>query len=101
MSIIIVGVGTADFSAMEQLDGDTVAVTAGGEKASRDIVQFVPFSKFTGTAFPHGELLAREVLAEIPDQMVGYMKLSNILPKPKPSSVNPQCVQFVLPKDFK
>lgn len=89
MSIIIVGVGTADFSAMEQLDGDTVALTAGGEKAFRDIVQFVPFSKFSGSTLPQGELLAREVLAEIPTQLLSFMKSMSILPKPKQSTVIP------------
>ena len=40
LSIIIVGVGNADFEAMEELDGDTVRLTApDGRVASRDIVQ--------------------------------------------------------------
>jgi hypothetical protein len=40
LSIIIVGVGNADFDAMEELDGDTVRLTApDGRVASRDIVQ--------------------------------------------------------------
>jgi hypothetical protein len=47
MSIIIVGVGGADFDAMEELDGDTVRVTdQRGREASRDIVQFVPMRNF-------------------------------------------------------
>jgi hypothetical protein len=47
MSIIIVGVGEADFESMEELDGDSVKLTApNGKKASRDIVQFVPFRNF-------------------------------------------------------
>lgn len=47
MSIIIVGVGGADFSAMEFLDGDDgVLRSTTGENAMRDIVQFVPFRKF-------------------------------------------------------
>lgn len=47
MSIIIVGVGGADFSAMEFLDGDNgVLRSSSGEAAVRDIVQFVPFRKF-------------------------------------------------------
>ncbi|XP_014278069.1 copine-8 [Halyomorpha halys] len=97
MSIIIVGVGSADFSAMEQLDGDTVALTAGGEKAARDIVQFVPFSKFVGGSLPWGDLLAREVLAEIPDQFLSYMKINNIPPKPKSTTLYPGFVQFFKP----
>lgn len=47
MSIIIVGVGNADFSAMEFLDGDDGCLRSlTGEAAMRDIVQFVPFRKF-------------------------------------------------------
>ena len=47
MSIIIVGVGGADFGAMEFLDGDGGSLrSASGEAAVRDIVQFVPFRQF-------------------------------------------------------
>lgn len=47
MSIIIVGVGGADFSAMEFLDSDSGALRSpSGEVANRDIVQFVPFRQF-------------------------------------------------------
>uniref|UniRef100_A0A8C9SK62 Copine-3 n=1 Tax=Scleropages formosus TaxID=113540 RepID=A0A8C9SK62_SCLFO len=48
MSIIIVGVGEADFKAMEFLDGDNgVLKSLSGEPVARDIVQFVPFRQFT------------------------------------------------------
>eukprot|EP00074_Homo_sapiens_P099348 XP_016878630.1 copine-7 isoform X6 [Homo sapiens] len=44
MSIIIVGVGNADFTDMQVLDGDDgVLRSPRGEPALRDIVQFVPF----------------------------------------------------------
>lgn len=47
MSIIIIGVGGADFTAMEFLDGDDGRLRAPtGETAARDIVQFVPFRQF-------------------------------------------------------
>uniref|UniRef100_A0A7N6B9W0 C2 domain-containing protein n=1 Tax=Anabas testudineus TaxID=64144 RepID=A0A7N6B9W0_ANATE len=39
MSIIIVGVGPAEFDAMEELDGDEVRVSSRGRLAERDIVQ--------------------------------------------------------------
>uniref|UniRef100_A0A672K4Q8 Copine C-terminal domain-containing protein n=1 Tax=Sinocyclocheilus grahami TaxID=75366 RepID=A0A672K4Q8_SINGR len=46
MSIIIVGVGKADFTDMEILDGDDGRLRSiTGEPAVRDIVQFVPFRK--------------------------------------------------------
>lgn len=43
LSIIIVGIGNADFTNMERLDGDNGLYDEKGRKASRDIVQFVPF----------------------------------------------------------
>ncbi len=43
LSIIIVGVGSADFTNMNRLDGDEGLYNSKGQKASRDIVQFVPF----------------------------------------------------------
>ena len=47
MSVIIVGVGGADFEAMEQLDADGGPLhTRSGEAAARDIVQFVPYRRF-------------------------------------------------------
>merc|ERR1712038_2045294 len=86
ISIIIVGVGGADFDAMEELDGDTVRVTdQRGRVASRDIVQFVPMRNFLGVGGPNsqgaGVYLAKEVLAEIPEQFVGFMKSRKIIPK--------------------
>lgn len=47
MSVIIVGVGDADFEVMEQLDADGGPLrTRRGEAAARDIVQFVPYRRF-------------------------------------------------------
>lgn len=45
MSIIIVGVGEADFEEMEALDGDEEPLFSKilGKYRERDIVQFVPF----------------------------------------------------------
>ena len=52
MSIIIVGVGGADFSAMEFLDGDDgILRSVTGEAAMRDIVQFVPFRQFQNVSY--------------------------------------------------
>ena len=90
VSIIIVGVGEANFDAMEELDGDDVRVsTKGGKVASRDIVQFVPLRKFQKVssyglqnlaAEETKANLAKEVLAEIPDQLISYMKSKQIEP---------------------
>lgn len=52
MSIIIVGVGNADFTDMEILDGDDgVLRSPKGEPVLRDIVQFVPFRDFKTVSF--------------------------------------------------
>eukprot|EP00727_Mastigamoeba_balamuthi_P013878 m51a1_g9112 hypothetical protein (734) ;mRNA; r:115041-117983 len=65
LSIVIVGVGSADFGNMEALDADDRPLRArDGAVARRDIVQFVPFDRFKGS-YQH---LAQETLAEIPGQ---------------------------------
>ncbi|KAK3932056.1 Copine-8 [Frankliniella fusca] len=92
LSIIIVGVGNADFTAMNELDADTVPLIMDGVRAARDIVQFVPFNNFQRLADKAlaKSYLAREVLAEIPDQVVGYMRSKNIVPlREKPESPPP------------
>ncbi|XP_052647893.1 copine-1 isoform X5 [Harpia harpyja] len=72
MSIIIVGVGEADFKAMEFLDRDDgVLKSLTGEPAARDIVQFVPFRQFKNAP---REVLSHVVLAEVPKQLVSYYK---------------------------
>ncbi|KAI8771714.1 copine-9 [Biomphalaria glabrata] len=92
MSIIIVGVGNADFTEMNILDGDVERLSYQGRVAERDIVQFVPFRNFltTGSNMKVANAyLAKEVLAEVPDQILSYMKRYNIKPKPPlPSSVS-------------
>lgn len=52
LSIIIVGVGNADFTDMQILDGDDgVLRSPKGEPVLRDIVQFVPFRDFKTVSF--------------------------------------------------
>ncbi|KAI4532212.1 hypothetical protein MG293_017477 [Ovis ammon polii] len=73
MSIIIVGVGPAMFEAMEELDGDDVRVSSRGRYAERDIVQFVPFRDYvdrSGNQVLSMARLAKDVLAEIPEQLL-------------------------------
>lgn len=53
LSIIIVGVGNADFTDMQILDGDDgVLRSPKGEPVLRDIVQFVPFRDFKTVSVP-------------------------------------------------
>eukprot|EP01129_Flabellula_baltica_P008785 TRINITY_DN351_c0_g2_i1.p1 TRINITY_DN351_c0_g2~~TRINITY_DN351_c0_g2_i1.p1 ORF type:complete len:554 (+),score=123.69 TRINITY_DN351_c0_g2_i1:32-1663(+) len=78
MSIVIVGIGDADFSNMNRLDGDDHQLKANGKKAKRDIVQFVPFNQCAND-------LAGATLAEIPGQFLDYMKKNKVVPRPPPS----------------
>jgi hypothetical protein len=105
LSVIIIGVGQADFGAffsphrlspaihsshsrwwcvwmtaqMNELDADEKTLESGGKKAQRDIVQFVPMRNFsTG----HISKLSSETLAEVPKQLLGFAKLHNIQPMP-------------------
>uniref|UniRef100_A0A8C6Q5P5 Copine family member IX n=1 Tax=Nothobranchius furzeri TaxID=105023 RepID=A0A8C6Q5P5_NOTFU len=89
MSVIIVGVGPAEFDAMEELDGDEVRVSSRGRLAERDIVQFVPFRDYidrSGNQVLSMARLAKDVLAEIPDQLLSFMKSRGIEPRPSMSS---------------
>ncbi|XP_049891793.1 copine-8 isoform X1 [Epinephelus moara] len=92
MSIIIVGVGPAEFDAMVELDGDEVRISSRGRYAERDIVQFVPFRDYidrTGNHILSMARLAKDVLAEIPDQFLSYMRTRGIKPSPTPPPYTP------------
>ena len=80
LSVIIIGIGNANFENMDTLDGDDVILTnSKGEKTKRDLVQFVEFNKFK--KFIDGNNtnkdLAEEVLKEIPRQVEEYYELMN------------------------
>ena len=69
-SVIIIGVGNADFDAMEELDGDGGLLRDDyGNACTRDIVQFVEYRE----AMKRGDL-AEQVLKEVPDQVCAYME---------------------------
>ncbi|XP_027876266.1 copine-8 isoform X1 [Xiphophorus couchianus] len=92
MSIIIVGVGPAEFDAMVELDGDEVRISSRGRFAERDIVQFVPFRDYIDRSGNHilsMARLAKDVLAEIPDQFLSYMRTRGIKPSPAPPPYTP------------
>lgn len=70
---------------MNILDNDDKSmVDSKGRKAVRDLVQFVPFNEFKHDP----ALLSKEVLAELPDQLVEYMELMHIPPKPPHGIIN-------------
>ncbi|KAI9032193.1 copine-8 [Hyaloraphidium curvatum] len=81
MSIIIVGVGGADFSSMDLLDSDDAVLQAGGKRAERDCVQFVPFRAFNPNDFG---ALSAATLAEVPEQLVQYATRRGLKPIGEP-----------------
>jgi len=70
MSIIIIGVGSADFKLMKKLDGDDRTTDY------RDIVQFVPLNKFIDNPVQ----IASETLAEVPFQLLSYARKNDVYP---------------------
>ena len=86
ISIIIIGVGNASFDSMDALDSDDVLLTAGGQYARRDIVQFVPMNQFLSNNGPNQYIksqvdLARKVLEEVPYQLTAYFESKGIKPR--------------------
>jgi len=86
MSIIIVGVGNADFSAMDDLDcdGKLMRSPLNGQTAQRDIVQFVPLRNFRNQSYAASDFgnsrLAKEVLQEVPAQFEKWMRSRGVVP---------------------
>ncbi|EAX98720.1 Copine family protein [Trichomonas vaginalis G3] len=81
LSIIIIGVGTADFGAMDVLDADDVPLrSSSGVVMKRDIVQFVPFRQFGAQG---GPALAAAVLEEVPRQVDQFCRAHGFVPQLK------------------
>ncbi|CAD8192936.1 unnamed protein product [Paramecium pentaurelia] len=79
LSIIIIGIGDANFKNMKILDNNNkTMVDSKGNRAIRDLVQFVPYNQFKSDPTQ----LSKKVLEELPIQLVEYMKLVDIRPKP-------------------
>ncbi|KAL6845034.1 hypothetical protein ACP4OV_025207 [Aristida adscensionis] len=79
LSILIVGVGNADFKQMEILDADNGKrlESSTGRIATRDIVQFVPMRNVQG-----GEIsVVQSLLEELPGQFLTYMRSRDIKPQ--------------------
>ncbi|GMI84599.1 BONZAI 3 [Hibiscus trionum] len=78
LSILIVGVGNADFKQMEILDADNGhrLESSTGRIATRDIVQFVPMREVH-----RGQIsCVQALLEELPGQFLSYMRSRNIKP---------------------
>lgn len=70
LSVVILGIGDADFSGMEFLDSFDVETETG-----RDITKFVEFNDYKSY-----NALTEAVLDEIPDQLVDYYYEQGIMP---------------------
>lgn len=80
MSIIIVGVGDADFTDMDILDSDDKLLKdTKGNIAERDIVQFVSYNEYKNDL----DSLKKAVLEEIPREIKNFFLKRNISPNPK------------------
>ncbi|XP_074587107.1 protein BONZAI 3-like [Curcuma longa] len=78
MSILIVGVGGADYKEMNILDADDGKrlESSTGRIATRDIVQFVPMRDLQGNQVS----VAQSLLEELPGQFLSYMRSRDIKP---------------------
>lgn len=77
ISIIIVGVGSENFSNMIRLDADSGPLRDQRlNESSRDVVQFVPFRNYSSSPTQ----LSTKVLEEIPSQIESYMKHAHLNP---------------------
>ncbi|KAI3860469.1 hypothetical protein MKX03_032082 [Papaver bracteatum] len=78
LSILIVGVGDADFNNMEILDADNGnrLKSRTGQFATRDIVQFVPMRQVQGNQLS----VVQSLLEELPGQFLAYMRSRDIKP---------------------
>ncbi|XP_027122766.2 protein BONZAI 1 isoform X1 [Coffea arabica] len=77
LSVLIVGVGGADFKEMEILDADKERLESStGRVASRDIVQFVPFRDVQSREIS----VVQSLLAELPSQFLTYVRSRNLYP---------------------
>lgn len=72
LSVVIVGVGDADFTAMQFLDDSAI------QTGKRDIAQFVPFNQHSHSS----QSLTQATLEEVPQQLVEYFQSKGLKPLP-------------------
>ncbi|CAH8449989.1 unnamed protein product [Dicrocoelium dendriticum] len=116
ISIIVIGVGPGRFSDMEILDQDFGLLKVGQDQACRDNVQFVEMRRFLRMAADGTESLrwgkvglAKEVLAELPTQIMQYFQINHLTPchnvPGQPETLQDLCDpiwwgEFTLPAQF-
>ncbi|XP_014678748.1 PREDICTED: copine-8-like, partial [Priapulus caudatus] len=77
--------------AMLEFDTDNSRLSASGVMAQRDMCQFVAFRDYyaSGHNMDHGQAqLAKDILWDIPDQFLAYMKNNNIKPRQAATQLN-------------
>ena len=72
LSIIIVGIGDAEFGFLEDLDGDNNELAG----MKRDIVQFVKFNDYKQAG--DQDRLAKDTLKEIPSQFMSFVEMNKV-----------------------
>ncbi len=85
MSVLVVGIGPTAFTSLTRLEGDARKLSHNGRHATREMIQCTAFNEFLEKydVTAGGFQLAKHMLADIPEQIVSYMKMKGILPKPK------------------
>ena len=77
LSVIIVGIGNADFTKMDILDGNDIPLVSKQQiRWCRDIVQFIQYNKYKNNE----HILTKEILEEIPRQIIEYYTQNNYNP---------------------
>jgi len=75
LSVIIIGIGNANFENMDTLDGnDEPLISTDGIKRQRDIVKFVRFEDCRNDP----EKISEELLDEVPRQIIDFYTMNNI-----------------------
>merc|ERR1719385_657282 len=92
--ILTDGIGNADFSKMDALDGDEHGLAnSKGQRAKRDIVQFVPMNQYKQSLAE----LSKQTLMEVPKGFLSYTRAHGVVPGQKRQVA--QEVQFVVADD--
>ncbi|BHF72303.1 hypothetical protein SprV_0401536700 [Sparganum proliferum] len=106
VSIILIGVGGGKFEELQILDQDFALLKVGHEQACRDNVQFVQMRRFLRLAADGSDEirwnkvgLAKDVLAELPSQIMDYFTRNRIPPPKKPSHL-PERVEQLSDPDW-
>ena len=74
LTIVIVGVGPAEFENMRILESEGAPLTWSGQEEVRDIVEFVPFERVRSNP----QRLAELTLSKLPYDVTSYMALNSI-----------------------